>query len=76
MQSEAPEAVDLSQETEATKSMYGLAQKETEGYGRQCLIARRLVERGVRFVQVYIGSGSAWDTHANREKRSLSLIHI
>jgi len=73
MQSEAPEAVDLSQESDATKSLYGLDQKETEGYGRQCLLARRLVERGVRFVQVYSGSGSAWDTHANHEKRSTDL---
>jgi len=73
MQSEAPEAVDLSQESEATKSLYGLDRKETEGYGRQCLLARRLVERGVRFVQVYSGSGSAWDTHANHEKRSTDL---
>ena len=73
MQSEAPEAVDLSQESEATKSLYGLDQKETEGYGRQCLLARRLVERGVRFVQVYSGSGSAWDTHANHEARSTAL---
>ena len=73
MQSEAPEAVDLSQESDATKSLYGLDQKETEGYGRQCLLARRLVERGVRFVQVYSGSGSAWDTHADHEKRSTDL---
>ncbi len=73
MQSEAPEAVDLAQETEATKSLYGLDRKETEGYGRQCLLARRLVERGVRFVQVYSGAGSAWDTHANHEARSAAL---
>jgi hypothetical protein len=67
MQSSAPEVVDLSRETEATKRLYGLDQKETERYGRNCLLARRLVERGVRFVQLYSGSGSKWDAHANVE---------
>ncbi|MCC9658277.1 DUF1501 domain-containing protein [Rhodopirellula sp. JC737] len=67
MQSHAPEAVDLSQETEATKKLYGLDQKETEDYGRQLLMARRLVERGVRFVQCYHGAGSKWDAHAKIE---------
>jgi len=67
MQAEAPEAVDLSQETEATQELYGLHQKETEGFGRNCLLARRLVERGVRFVQLYHGSGSKWDAHSGIE---------
>jgi hypothetical protein len=67
MQSTAPEAVDLSQESEATKKLYGLDQPETEAYGRNCLLARRLVERGVRFVELYCGSGSGWDAHANIE---------
>ncbi len=67
MQSAAPEAVDLSKETEETKKLYGLDQKETERYGRNCLLARRLVERGVRFVQLYSGSGSKWDAHTDVE---------
>ena len=57
MQTTAPEAVDLSQETEQTKSLYGLDQDETRSFGTQCLNARRLVERGVRFVQLYHGGG-------------------
>src|SRR5947208_8476399 len=68
MQAEAPEAVDLSQETEETRAMYGLDQKETASFGRMCLLARRLVERGVRFVQLYSGSGSKWDAHSGLEK--------
>jgi hypothetical protein len=67
MQASAPEAVDLSQETEATKQMYGMDDKATEKMGTNCLLARRLVERGVRFVQVYSGSGSAWDAHGDIE---------
>jgi hypothetical protein len=67
MQSAAPEAVDLSQETEETKGLYGLDVKETERTGRNCLLARRLVERGVRFVQLYCGSGSKWDAHSDVE---------
>ncbi|MCA9092326.1 MAG: DUF1501 domain-containing protein, partial [Planctomycetaceae bacterium] len=63
MQSAVPEALDLSKETEATQKMYGLDQKETEEYGRRCLIARRLIERGVRFVQLFM-SGQPWDTHS------------
>lgn len=57
MQASAPEAVDLSQETADTQSLYGIDQKETETFGRMCLLSRRLVERGVRFVQLYSGSG-------------------
>jgi hypothetical protein len=68
MQAEAPEAVDLSQETAATQEMYGLNKKETASFGRMCLLARRLVERGVRFVQLYSGSGSKWDAHSGLEK--------
>ncbi|HET6883622.1 MAG TPA: DUF1501 domain-containing protein [Pirellulales bacterium] len=67
MQAAAPEAVDLRQETEETRRLYGLEQKETERMGRNCLLARRLVERGVRFVQIYSGSGSKWDAHSNVE---------
>ena len=64
MQLAASEALDLSQETEATLKMYGIDQSVTESYGRRCLIARRLVERGVRFVQLFINS-QIWDTHSN-----------
>jgi hypothetical protein len=67
MQSEATEAVDLSKETEATKQLYGVDDPATEKFGRNCLLARRLVERGVRFVQLYSGTGSQWDAHANIE---------
>ncbi len=68
MQAEAPEAVDLSQETQETRDLYGLDQKETASFGRMCLLARRMVERGVRFVQLYSGSGSKWDAHSGLEK--------
>ena len=67
MQAAAPEVVDLAQETEETKKLYGLDRKETERMGRNCLLARRLVERGVRFVQIYSGSGSKWDAHSDVE---------
>ena len=68
MQSHAPEAVDLAQETAATGSLYGLDNKTTEPLGRNCLLARRLVERGVRFIQLYSGSGSKWDAHSKIEQ--------
>ena len=67
MQAHAPEAVDLTQETRETQEMYGLNEKITAPFGRTCLLARRLVERGVRFVQLYSGAGSAWDAHSNIE---------
>jgi hypothetical protein len=67
MQAEAPQAVDLSKESEATKALYGMDQQETAVFGRNCLLARRLVENGVRFVQLYSGAGSKWDSHANIE---------
>ncbi len=67
MQASAPEAVDLTKESEKTKEMYGLYRKETAEFGHRCLLARRLVERGVRFVQVYCGAGSQWDAHADIE---------
>ncbi|AMV32892.1 hypothetical protein VN12_12260 [Pirellula sp. SH-Sr6A] len=73
MQAEAPEALDLSQETEETQQLYGLDQKETQSFGRNCLLARRLVERGVRFVQLYSGTGSKWDSHADIEKNHGNL---
>ena len=68
MQSHAPEAVDISRETAATRRLYGLDEKPTAAFGRNCLLARRLVERGVRFIQLYSGSGSKWDAHSKIEK--------
>ncbi|TWT38030.1 hypothetical protein KOR34_29980 [Posidoniimonas corsicana] len=68
MQQEAPETVDLSQETEATREMYGLNDKETNPFGTRCLLARRMVERGVRFIQVYSGGAhndDNWDAHGD-----------
>lgn len=68
MQSTAPEAVDLAQESEATLKLYGLDNPRTEYFGRQCLMARRLVERGVRFVQIYSGGNhndANWDAHGD-----------
>jgi hypothetical protein len=67
MQSSAPEAVDISSESEATKKLYGLDDPATAVYGTNLLLARRLVERGVRFVECYSGSGSRWDAHSSLE---------
>jgi hypothetical protein len=67
MQAEAPEAVDLSAETDETRALYGLDDAAAEPAGRLCLLARRLVERGVRFIQVYCGAGSKWDAHSGIE---------
>ena len=64
MQSAVPDAVDLGQETAATRAMYGLDQPTTKAYGSRCLLARRLIEKGVRFVGVYLRS-QPWDTHAD-----------
>jgi uncharacterized protein (DUF1501 family) len=65
MQAAAPEAVDVGRETEATRLLYGLDDDTTRDFGTRCLIARRLVERGVRFVQLISGSGDSkdWDHH-------------
>ena len=71
MQLSAPEVLDLSGESAATKSLYGLDEKPTEEFGRRCLIARRMLERGVRFVQVWSGAGGPtnnWDNHGNIQK--------
>jgi hypothetical protein len=67
MQSAGPEAVNLTKESEATRQLYGMDDPDTEVFGRNCLLARRLVERGVRFVELYAGSGSAWDAHVDIE---------
>jgi hypothetical protein len=67
MQAAGPEAVDLSKESEATRRLYGIDDDATRKFGTNCLLARRLVERGVRFVELYAGSGSGWDAHTNLE---------
>jgi hypothetical protein len=70
MQAEAPEAVDLSRESAATLATFGVGRAPTDEFGRNCLIARRLVERGVRFVQLYSGGGhleDTWDAHQSVE---------
>src|SRR5437667_7976440 len=73
MQAAAPEAVDLKNESAATRQLYGLDDKDTEKFGTICLLARRLVERGVRFVQCYSGSNSGWDAHEDLEKNHSKL---
>jgi Protein of unknown function (DUF1501) len=68
MQLSAPQVLDISGETAATRAMYGLDDKPTETFGRSCLTARRMLEQGVRFVQVWSGAGGPsgnWDNHAN-----------
>jgi hypothetical protein len=66
MQTEMPAALDLSQESDATLALYGLKRGETSGFGWQCLAARRLVQRGVRFVElIHTGSSGNWDSHGN-----------
>lgn len=76
MQTAAPEALDINSESEATKKLYGLDQKHCEVFGKQCLTARRLIERGVRFVQIFAGKNASgdgavddvpWDGHNNIE---------
>ena len=66
MQSSVPETLELDRENEKTKAEYGMDRPETRVFGEQCLAARRLVERGVRFVQVFHGGGGggAWDAHS------------
>ncbi len=62
MQLAASDALDISRESQAVRTLYGIGSEPTDSYGRRCLIARRLVERGVRFVQLYI-NGQIWDNH-------------
>lgn len=73
MQSHAPEVLELSEESEETRSLYGIGEPTTDNFGRQCLLARRLCEAGVRFVQVTYGDNTAnpaWDQHSNLEKHA------
>ena len=73
MQSHAPEVVDISQETEATSELYGLNHKPTAEYGRRCLFARRMLERGVRFVELYCGDTNGWDAHSDVDGNHTAL---
>jgi hypothetical protein len=72
MQLAATDALDLREEPDRTRALYGLDRAETAAYGRQCLMARRLVERGVRFVQVML-AGQPWDTHSDNSGQLRSL---
>ena len=71
MQTAVPELMQLDQETVETQSLYGLDQEHSREFGTQCLVARRLVEQGVRFVQLYHGTGSAgtWDSHSDIKRK-------
>jgi uncharacterized protein (DUF1501 family) len=85
MQTTVPEILDLSTETESTRELYGLNRPETKEYGTRCLLARRLIEQGVRFVQIFL-NGQPWDTHsknaeslkglcARTDQPSAALVH-
>ena len=70
MQSHAPEAIDIANEDQRTKDLYGIDDPKTEDFGRKCLLARRMVERGVRFIQIYSGGNHNdhnWDAHGDLE---------
>jgi hypothetical protein len=70
MQREAPDAFDLSGETDETLTLYGLGRGDTQGFGWQCLVARRLAQRGVRFIELIdtgSDSGANWDSHGNMQ---------
>ena len=75
MQSAVPETINFDDESEATKKLYGLDQKETRPFGEQLLAARRFVERGVRFIQIMHGDGAAgaWDQHSQLKKNHAKL---
>jgi hypothetical protein len=85
MQTAVPDVLDLSKETEETRRLYGMDNPKSAEYGKRCLLARRLVERGVRFVQIFL-SGQPWDTHSKNaeslnglcamtDKPAAGLIH-
>jgi hypothetical protein len=75
MQVEAMRVADLSEESEATRKLYGVEEKGSAPFGKLCLMARRLVESGVRFVQIYGGGGGNWDTHSNIVGQLPGLCH-
>ncbi|MEM7231928.1 MAG: DUF1501 domain-containing protein [Planctomycetota bacterium] len=74
MQDQAPDVLDVSKETKSTLELYGIDEKKTENFGRQCLMARRLCEAGVRYIQVTYGDNTAnpaWDQHSNLPKHAV-----
>ena len=75
MQLSAPEAVDFSGEPDHVKALYGIGEKETEEFGKQLLLARRLAEKGVRFIQIcHAGGGNgAWDSHGDMKTHGAAL---
>jgi hypothetical protein len=73
MQSAAPGAVDLASESAETRRLYGLDEPRTAEFGARCLLARRLVERGVRFVQLYSGDVNGWDAHEDVEANHIEM---
>ena len=76
MQTEAPEVFDISKEPQETLDLYGVGDPKTDDYGRRCLLARRMVEKGVRFVCVVSGGGAAdteWDAHSNIETNHIKM---
>ena len=79
MQTEAPEVFDLSKESKETLDLYGVGDPKTDDYGRRCLLARRMVEKGVRFVCVVSGGGAAnteWDAHNDIEENHLKMASL
>jgi hypothetical protein len=79
LQNHAPDALDLSKESEATKKLYGIGEEPTDDYGRQCLMARRLAESGVRFIQVNYSDNTnnpAWDQHSNMPKHLDHAVRV
>ena len=76
MQLRAAEAIDLSRETAATRKLYGLDDPVTAAYGTRCLMARRLVEAGVRFVQVFPPAGQPWDAHADTKRENEKICAV
>src|SRR5438876_4683557 len=78
VQLSAPDVLDMSRESEATEKLYGLDQQVTENFGRNCLIARRLLQRGVRFVQLWSGADNGfprrnWDSHEDLARDHLDM---
>ena len=73
MQVQASDALDIPKETDATREMYGIGDEATDSYGKRCLMARRLVERGVRYIQIYI-NGQLWDHHTESGERDACLL--
>ncbi len=79
LQNHAPDAMDISKESKATQALYGIGEEPTDDYGRQCLMARRLAESGVRFIQVNYSDNSnnpAWDQHSNMPKHKDHAVRV